>query len=1523
MLKGGFADKLGNRYEAKWTISRLLLVLAGDYEHLTYEGINEDFKGFEFRLSDSQITQWHQTKINAPKGNWTIGALQRENLLKAFKDRLDADQNAQCHFISQDNAKSLRELANDARLANSPEEFVSALADGRISDFEKLKYTWDCDSNHAWQLLQGIYVKVIVESEIDTNITALSRLLLNVDGDTYAILRKHVEENLNKRVNRETLKNWINSEDGVEFKAWASPKSNIERIQAANERYLSTYIPFGIGGKTITRNQTEVICSDIIDSEGSKIVILAGVAGSGKSGAARQIIDTFNEAGIPTLAFRVDHYLDCRHPSEIGKAVLDINDSPVALLKALSPRETSVLIIDQLDAVSEVSGRNGVVKSGLFELLDEASQYGTVKVIIICRSYDLENDDRFRKLSNGYKTTKVDLPLLNWNEEIVPVLEALDYDCSQFSERQKRLLSVPVNLAVFIETGDKYFSFKNRADLFGKLIRKKEKVFVKLGFSWSLMTPLQKVAKWMSDRQELSAPESILDEFSGSGDFLSSENLIVISNRKINFFHESFFDYIYARSFISGEQSVLEMVLSGEQHLFRRTQVRQIFALMREADHSNYIQQLKGLLISQFVRYHLKLSIAQWLASLDDPSADELGVVLGLGNSELNSLQIVVLFSNANWFSLLHEQKIIEKTLHGSSEKNSRITLNWLSQIAGRHPSEIAKLIENWWAKDETKAEQLVDWFGFLRRNKPDDELLELCGQVIKFRPKNLFKDEGRDRIMMLLHTWVDHEPEKCGALVKELFDAWFEMHPDANLLDRDDFKLLDNHSLSELAKKSSRAFVEGTRDAILRTVRETVEQGEEGRRWYSLMSSMRSDYLHGFDGLFQLFEKSLCELSRTEPDFTRETLARLPASLHPRFMGLHLGIIGTSSDTFGDMLSSLLDDDNALKAGVDGAEWKPFAIACKAMLGVSNDLRDIIEAKIFSIDHEIQRAKRLWDLLKRGEANEWVDKNSVLRSLNFSGCREWNILHFIGIENLSEKGRRRYQQLSHKFNTEHIDEENSVRMIGVHSPIGAEQAQRMNDEQIISAMLKYDTDEGKDWRRGGAYELSSVITDQAKNDPNRYLALLLKLPLNINHLYHSGVLRGIRDAEAFDNEVARTAILHIHEHFKSKLSDEILSVIETHSSLILSDKIKELVFDYAVNGDSPSREDLREYSDDDSNNSKNKLLTVDDLVRSGGGGIMIQSVHGGRAKAWDTLKRIGWDHSSIHQEIWDLVETQAIDEKSVSIRARIFDAMTPLFNDDKKRYENACHTLFDQKTIGNRSIDPIAILATLHGVNMQKYIDFNMPKFASKCIHRMTTNDNKNVQAVGTWWLFCEHFRHGRSGIPLKAVDEMSDQEKILYADILSHAFHWDEVEKSAETDLIRMFNDPNIKIGEQASEVFRNCKPEDFHRCLKLAEAYIRTDAYLEASTYILYALDSAECDVMELVVFGAERLIASIIDKGDQHGSRGTGLYKLQELLAREYAASEKRQDIRKRILDLIDLMLENDIYGTEKITLANDR
>ena len=130
------ADKLGNRYEAKWLIRQLLEVIGGRAQFLQYEGISADFKGFEFAIQKQRVTEWHQAKISSPHGNWTLAALEREGVLSAFKSRVLADRESKCVFVSQDAAKDIWVLAEKSRIATSHEEYLEGLGDGQRRNFE-------------------------------------------------------------------------------------------------------------------------------------------------------------------------------------------------------------------------------------------------------------------------------------------------------------------------------------------------------------------------------------------------------------------------------------------------------------------------------------------------------------------------------------------------------------------------------------------------------------------------------------------------------------------------------------------------------------------------------------------------------------------------------------------------------------------------------------------------------------------------------------------------------------------------------------------------------------------------------------------------------------------------------------------------------------------------------------------------------------------------------------------------------------------------------------------------------------------------------------------------------------------------------------------------------------------------------------------------------------------------------------------------------------------------------------------
>ena len=79
------------------------------------------------------------------------------------------------------------------------------------------------------------------------------------------------------------------------------------------------------------------------------------------------------------------------------------------------------------------------------------------------------------------------------------------------------------------------------------------------------------------------------------------------------------------------------MLCSGEQHLFRRTQVRQILEALREIDSLRYLKELSQLLTNDEIRYHIKSAVAQWLRALKNPTPEEFKLLTEL-NTETDSL---------------------------------------------------------------------------------------------------------------------------------------------------------------------------------------------------------------------------------------------------------------------------------------------------------------------------------------------------------------------------------------------------------------------------------------------------------------------------------------------------------------------------------------------------------------------------------------------------------------------------------------------------------------------------------------------------------------------------------------------------------------------------------------------------------------------------------------------------------------------------------------------------------------------
>ena len=324
MFPGGISNKLGNEYERKWAVRKLLEVVNGNATSMRYEGVSEDFRGFELALHRPDHVEWHQTKINAPSSNWALNALKREGVMDAFKRRLSADAAARCVFVSQDPARQMRELCEKARMANDVNEFLNAVSDEDKETFDNLEKMWDVDERNVFAWLRRCEFRTESNQSIDETITMHGRHLLRGDADLFASLSDYLINNLNASITKEVAQEWIRDNSPFTFRSAALDPTLRENVNAANRRYLDSYTPFGIADQVIPRAEASVVLAELQAAAGPSLILLTGVAGSGKSGVVREVMTPlegshgpsprFQDRSLPFLPYKKRNRFHCFGP---------------------------------------------------------------------------------------------------------------------------------------------------------------------------------------------------------------------------------------------------------------------------------------------------------------------------------------------------------------------------------------------------------------------------------------------------------------------------------------------------------------------------------------------------------------------------------------------------------------------------------------------------------------------------------------------------------------------------------------------------------------------------------------------------------------------------------------------------------------------------------------------------------------------------------------------------------------------------------------------------------------------------------------------------------------------------------------------------------------------------------------------------------------------------------------------------------------------------------------------------------
>ncbi|MFV1968215.1 MAG: hypothetical protein ACC628_22560 [Pirellulaceae bacterium] len=114
---GGYADKLGNRFETRWVVNQYLHVLPGGIVSVYHEPVGDDEEGVDLWIEtrDGRREAQQCKGELAAKSAWSMADLNTKGILAHLKTQLERDDIHSFALVSATPAPMLRDLSRSAR----------------------------------------------------------------------------------------------------------------------------------------------------------------------------------------------------------------------------------------------------------------------------------------------------------------------------------------------------------------------------------------------------------------------------------------------------------------------------------------------------------------------------------------------------------------------------------------------------------------------------------------------------------------------------------------------------------------------------------------------------------------------------------------------------------------------------------------------------------------------------------------------------------------------------------------------------------------------------------------------------------------------------------------------------------------------------------------------------------------------------------------------------------------------------------------------------------------------------------------------------------------------------------------------------------------------------------------------------------------------------------------------------------------------------------------------------------------
>lgn len=1465
-------------------------ILMGRANEITVEVCGED--GAEFAITNDAGTEWHQVKSS------NAGRAYSPKLVGGVLSKLSTRYNAgeTVCFITKEDVGKIRAIADNVRNIDSYYSLQSQGSQADLKSFNEFHTGLGAsDSTVSFDWLKQTIIEQQSEQNLEDQIVMHASLICTGEPlSALDALQTLADSHLGNPIDETVIWGYLASR---RIKSTPQVKADYFYTLCANQLESYSYSQsFDVLGNSIEREEVKTLVRHV-SGENSTITFVHAGAGAGKSSIISQFIDATADNDWRTLVFRVDRKSQLE--ALLKEAACGEQVTLTQAVAQISEHQKVIVIVDQLDALSEVSGRHSEQFDEISPFIKQLAEIKNTHLIIGCRSHDLQFDYRLRSLNYNFKQTRkesvLDLKVSPLSEDVVKkFLNSLGFDVTRIDNRTLKMIRNPSELSMFVQLiaelpqGD--ISFQNPNELLDEFWQQKRLDFKKRYSDLNWSTAVSLVVQKLNQKQSLSVSVRYFEESpSEIAALISCGILIKDSSSYVAFVHETLFDYAFARQQCAQDITICEWLQQTEQHLFQRGQLRQILWHMRTTDLPVFRECVSDILSHGNIRPHLKASVFQTLNLLNYLTLEDWELISSPWcdkEHELSRVAISATWSSKNWAEMLDEHDILKSLLLEADNFVSDRAMSVLRSVDDKCPELIGKYAL-WIFKNRPDKEREVS---FILSRCALEECPAPIVPALKESIKRGLHDKGLESFWELIERKKGLSNETICDLIKIYLASLVERGILREQLHTTVHKA--GEFIKALAKENPWEFMQAVLPVHIMIFNRYGTEGGGYDSHYSVWSGMGDSNITDIGNILiyslAIALGHLCQSHPVEANWVTEQLLETKTETSKTIV--LMAAETTPSEAVVPTLLTLIQESSKDVDGNDYYFMKPYW--SHALSAVASHLSDKVLRPLEGIFMSVFPAKEYEHAKYQrymGEAH--YDCTPI-------GEAQFALLYGLREANLSDVVRLRLLEWERKFKRPpRIERDSSGGLNQVGSPLPEIAHEKMTDAQWLSAIHKDWPDR---WNRktvdghlsGGENELAHYgFQKQVIKNPQRFIEF------SSNHFddsvplrYWEAMLDGLKEAEGVDISDIQAICERAQVINQSGQLD--MSIVRLLGSRIKSDMnfpSLKLLVDLTVNSSDPEAELWR--------GDKDEIVYY-------GGKIEGQAINCVRGVAAKVIEQYFYENPEKYDLLQEAIMA-ALRDNIIAVRSSIIRICPSLhhhkFVDGIEAFINCIGT--DLELTTTRSARHCFNNFLVKGWDRLKSLVEDM---ISSDIDAVAT---EGAILMGFAWLE-----------DLITKDEYNvcingqEPHRIGVAKILVGNFQNEKFQERCLKLFPQMFDDESEKVRQKVDDFVQHLKDDEFSLYEPILTAYLKSRAF-EGDDMLFYSFERAVTVSPGLLLTAADAMLSlNPDDLSDIRKATPISAETLSKLLLSAYN-NTRNTDLKKACLDKIDALTLNASYGLE--------